>query len=203
MKRHFIGITGASSSGKSSIVKHMYKNIKKKSLVISLDSFYKTVNTVEQKAEEYNFDIPTSIDFELFKNVIQNIKSNKNTIYIPVYDFKTHKRISIKEIDITDITIFIIEGIFIYYYQNIRNLFDIKFFVDTDLDICLLRRIKRDIKERGRTIDLIIDRYLKFVKPSYTMYILPMKQYCNIIIPYGQENYKFLDMYCNIINNFK
>ena len=73
MKRHFIGITGASSSGKSSIVKHMYKNIKKKSLVISLDSFYKTVNTVEQKAEEYNFDIPTSIDFELFKNVIHRM----------------------------------------------------------------------------------------------------------------------------------
>ena len=199
-QKYLIGITGCSSSGKTAIGRKFFKNFGKKSIIINQDSFYKTA---EGNIEEYNFDIPESIDFELFENVLQDIKSNKSIIRVPIYDYKIHKRVGLKNIDIKDIKVFIIDGIFLYYYRHIRELFDIKFFVDTDLDICLSRRIKRDIAERGRTIDMVMTRYKKFVKPSYIKYIQPVKQYANIIIPFGSDNYPFLDMFCNLLTDCK
>jgi len=199
-QKYLIGITGCSSSGKTALCHKFFKNFGKKSIIINQDSFYKTASG---NIEDYNFDIPNSIDFELFENVLKDIKSNKETINIPTYDYKTHKRIGFKNVNIKDTKIFIIDGIFLYYYQHIRKLFDIKFFVDTDLDICLSRRIKRDITERGSTIDMVMNRYEKFVKPSYIKYIQPIKQYANIIIPFGSDNYPFLDMFCNLLTDCK
>ncbi len=197
MERYIIGITGLSGSGKSSISNKFLEKFRGQSIIISQDSFYKST-PMDVNFDDYNLDVPAAIDFELFENILKDIKSGIEVVNIPIYDFKLHKRIGYREVNIKDTKIFIIDGIFIYYYQHIRQLFDIKFYIDTDPDVCLLRRIKRDISERGDTVEMVLDRYERFVKPSYVKYIHPVKKYANIIIPFGSDNYKYLDLFSDL-----
>ena len=199
MSKTLIGIVGGSCSGKSSISQKFNQSFGKNCQTICEDSFYKSLTKEQlETVKDYNFDHPDAIDFKELERVIINIKSGKKRISIPCYDLKIHQRTRGIEIDLSGVQVIILEGIFLFHHKNIRDMLDIKIYVDTDSDIRLTRRIYRDQMERGRTLESILDRYHKFVKSGYERYIEPCKKYANIIIPFGVENYPFLDIFCHI-----
>ncbi len=199
MSKTLIGIVGGSCSGKSSISQKFNQSFGKNCQTICEDSFYKSLTKEQlETVKDYNFDHPDAIDFKELERVIINIKSGKKRISIPCYDLKIHQRTRGIEIDLSGVQVIILEGIFLFHHKNIRDMLDIKIYVDTDCDIRLTRRIYRDQMERGRTLESILDRYHKFVKSGYERYIEPCKKYANIIIPFGVENYPFLDIFCHI-----
>lgn len=199
MSKTLIGIVGGSCSGKSSISQKFNQSFGKNCQTICEDSFYKSLTKEQlETVKDYNFDHPDAIDFKELERVIINIKSGKKRISIPCYDLKIHQRTRGIEIDLSGVQVIILEGIFLFHHKNIRDMLDIKIYVDTDIDIRLTRRIYRDQMERGRTLESILYRYHKFVKLGYERYIEPCKKYANIIIPFGVENYPFLDIFCHI-----
>ncbi|KAM7410602.1 hypothetical protein PAMA_001843 [Pampus argenteus] len=157
--------------------------------ILSQDSFYRVL-TPEQKAKalkgQFNFDHPDAFDNDLIIATLWDIKEGK-TVQIPVYDFVTHSR---KEETVTvypaDVVLF--EGILMFYAQDIRDLFQMKLFVDTDADTRLSRRVLRDISERGRDLESILAQYITFVKPAFEEFCLPTKKYADVIIPRGANN---------------
>uniref|UniRef100_A0A673B3S0 Uridine-cytidine kinase n=1 Tax=Sphaeramia orbicularis TaxID=375764 RepID=A0A673B3S0_9TELE len=157
--------------------------------ILSQDSFYKVLTT-EQKAKalkgQFNFDHPDAFDNDLIISTLWDIKEGK-TVQIPVYDFVTHSR---KEETVTvypaDVVLF--EGILMFYSQQIRDLFQMKLFVDTDADTRLSRRVLRDISERGRDLESVLAQYITFVKPAFEEFCLPTKKYADVIIPRGADN---------------
>jgi len=199
MSRTIIGISGGSCSGKSSISQKFYQSFGNNSIVICQDSFYRSLSENELKnVENYDFDIPDAIDFRKLEKVLIDIKSGKDFISIPIYDFKTHTVTGHNSIDLTSIRIIILEGILLYHFKFIRDMINIRIFVDTDSDVRLSRRIKRDIEKRARSLSMILERYNRFVKPSYEKYVKDTKKYSNLVIPFGVENYPFLDIFCHI-----
>lgn len=172
-----IGISGGSCSGKSSIATKLSENYPD-SRVIHLDNFYKNDAT--------NFDHPDAIDFTLLEEVIDRLKKGE-TAFIPSYDFITGKRVN-ETIEIKPPQVLILEGIFMFYDATIRSLLGIKIFVDVEADIRLLRRIQRDVSERGRTVTSVLMAYQKWVKPGHELFIEPSKRYADLIIPRGCEN---------------
>jgi uridine kinase len=193
----FIGIAGASSSGKTTLGKKIQEILGKTNcFIISQDNFYKGLPQGEN-AQDYNFDHPDAIDFESLKTFLSKIM-NHNPCKLPYYDFTQHKVSHYRDIDFAGKCI-ILEGIFSLYDTEIREKMNLKVFVDTDLDVCLIRRIKRDTEERGRTLDSIITQYERFVKPSYYKYITFEKQNCDIVIPHGGENIIAIDIIKNYI----
>jgi len=181
MKPILIGIVGGSCSGKTTFARKLFNHFGKRSLLLSQDSFYRNLDS-NVDINNYNFDEPQAIDFEKMENVIKDIINKDKFVKIPIYDFKTAKAIDNKIMDCSNIEIVIIEGVFIFNNDNIRNLLDFKIFIDTDVDTRLNRRIKRDVKNRGRTIKIVIYRHNRFVKPAYDKYIEPCKKYADIII---------------------
>jgi uridine kinase len=184
-----IGIAGGSGSGKTTVCKDIIDSVKVQWVaVVSMDNFYKGL-TVEQKAHasDYNFDHPNAFDFDLLAEVLQKLKEGKS-VQIPVYCFKTHSRLEGESITIYGADVIIMEGIFVLYDERLRSIFDIKLFVDTEDDIRLARRLQRDIVERGRTIDSVLEQYERFVKPAFDEFINPTKQYADIVIPRGASN---------------
>lgn len=185
-----VGFAGASNSGKTTQAKQLYKLLKSSVHVcyMSLDSFYKTLTydeTLQTEAGDYNFDRPEAIDFALFKSCLEQLRAGEMTT-IPCYDFVTNRRMTKTE-TLDDPTILIIEGCFLFYYEEIRRLIDIKIFVDVDLDVALSRRIQRDVAERGRNVDSILKQYGKFVKKGYEMYVEPTRKFADVIIT-GNSN---------------
>ena len=184
----FIGVAGGSGSGKTTIAHNLVKAFKSEDAVlVEQDAYYKELNhlTIEEKAK-VNFDHPNSIEFKLLKEHLMNLAKGQR-IERPIYDFKTHSRKE-ETVSIHPSRIVIVEGILIFAIPEIRELFDVKIFVDTDADEMLLRRIERDIKERGRTFDLVKNQYLNTVKPMYLEFCEPSKRYADVIIPRGGEN---------------
>ena len=199
MSRTIIGISGGSCSGKSAISQKFDQSFGNNSVVICQDSFYRSLSQKELKnVGNYDFDVPDAIDFHKLEKVLIDIKNGKDFISIPTYDFKTHTVTGYNSIDLTLIKIIILEGILLYHFKFIRDMINIRIFVDTDSDIRLSRRIKRDIEKRARSLSMILERYNKFVKPSYEKYVKDTKKYSNLIIPFGVENYPFLDIFCHI-----
>ena len=189
-----IGISGGTGSGKTRFAKELISRFDKSHLIcISQDSYYKDLSHLDynQRCEE-NFDSPNSIDFlNLFED-LQNL-INYNTVHIPIYNFKRHKRM--KESNrLEPKPIIILEGIFALYESKIRELMNLKIFVDTAADIRILRRAKRDINKRGRTIESISDQYLKTVRPMHQKFVEPTKSYADIIVPDGGKNKVALDI---------
>lgn len=183
-----IGVAGGSGSGKTTVANNLIKAFKAEDAVlVEQDAYYKEHShmTFEERSK-VNYDHPNSIEFELLKKHLLDLKSGKS-IKRPIYDFTTHSR---KEESITlqPSRIIIVEGILIFAVPEIRELFDVKIFVDTDADEMLLRRIERDINERGRTFDSVKTQYLTTVKPMYLEFAEPSKRYADIIIPRGGEN---------------
>lgn len=141
---------------------------------------------------EVNFDHPDSLDTELLINHIKQLKENI-AVELPVYDFRTHSRTK-NTLHVEPQPIILVEGILIFTEPELRKLFDVKIFVDTDADIRFIRRLKRDIAERGRSTDSVIDQYLATVRPMHMEFVEPSKRYADVIIPEGGFNLVALDM---------
>ena len=198
---HIIGIAGGSGSGKSRLVKNILKEINDNSVqVIEIDSYYKNLAHLSfEDREKNNFDHPNSIDFDLLYEDLCKAKNNL-TIHSPVYDYKTHTRNENETKKIENAKVIIMEGIFALHNQKIRDLLSVKIYVDTPSDIRLLRRIKRDMNDRGRTIEGIIEQYNKTVKPMFTKYVKPSRDYADLIVPFGGKNKVSID---TIVTNIK
>jgi len=191
-----IGITGGTASGKTTVTDTIVKRLADKRVaVIAQDSFYKSL-TIEQresaKKSEYNFDHPEAFDYDLMYKTLKDLKTGK-TIQVPIYDFISHTR-STQTVEIESADIIIIEGILVLYMKEMREIMDMKIFVDTDPDLRLIRRIKRDIADRGRELNGVLLQYEKFVKPSFDDFILPTKKHADIIIPRGGDNFVAIDL---------
>eukprot|EP01091_Cochliopodium_minus_P002649 TRINITY_DN1249_c0_g1_i1.p1 TRINITY_DN1249_c0_g1~~TRINITY_DN1249_c0_g1_i1.p1 ORF type:complete len:254 (-),score=73.31 TRINITY_DN1249_c0_g1_i1:56-817(-) len=189
-----IGVAGGTASGKTSVCKMIGERAENQRVVIiSQDSYYKNLSDEDLKnVKDYNFDHPDSIDWELLEQQLRDLKNNKS-VDIPIYDFIHHQR-SKQSTKILGAEIVLIEGILIFYKKEITDLMDMKLFVETDDDIRLLRRIRRDIKERGRDIEGVLNQYERFVKPAFDNYIAPTKKNADIIIPKGAENNIAIDL---------
>ncbi|MEK4802344.1 uridine kinase [Oceanobacillus sp. FSL K6-0118] len=203
MKRKpvIIGVTGGSGSGKTSVTKSICdKFLDKTILVIEQDYYYKDQSHLPfEERLKTNYDHPLAFDNDLLIEHLHDLLDNKS-INKPIYDYKLHTR-SNKTIFVEPKDVIIIEGILILEDQRLLNLMDIKVFVDTDPDIRMIRRLRRDIKERGRSLDSVIEQYLTEVRPSHLQFIEPTKRYADIIIPEGGENHVAIDLMASKIEN--
>ncbi|KAG5277099.1 hypothetical protein AALO_G00113520 [Alosa alosa] len=191
-----IGLCGGSASGKTTVANKIIEALDVPWVVLlSMDSFYKVLSKEEQELaakNEYNFDHPDAFDFELLVNVLKKLKKGKS-VKVPVYDFNSHsRRKEWKNVYGANVVIF--EGILAFANKELLKTLDMKVFVDTDSDIRLVRRLKRDISERGRDITGVIKQYNKFVKPAFEQYIEPSVQVADIVVPRGGENFVALDL---------
>lgn len=182
-----IGIAGGTGSGKTTVVHRILEELSGQVEVIYQDSYYKDNShlTYEERCK-INFDHPQSIDFDLLTEHLQALKKGK-TIEQPVYSFKEHNRSS-ETISIKPQKVLLVEGILVFAHEKLRNLFDLKIFVHTDSDERLIRRLKRDIHERGRDMDEVLDRYQDTLKPMHQQFIEPTKEFADLIIPYNRYN---------------
>ncbi|APT14383.1 uridine kinase [Lactobacillus jensenii] len=190
-----IGIAGGSGSGKTTIAHEVARLINDDDHIITLtqDSYYKDNTGIPMsERKKINYDHPDAFDMPLLVAQINQLMHRK-AVEMPVYDFTEHTRSS-KTIHVEPADIIILEGILVLADENLRNLMDIKVYVDTDDDIRFIRRLERDLKERGRSLDSVIDQYLATVKPMYHQFIEPTKRYADIIVPEGGENNVAIDM---------
>ena len=182
-----IGLAGGTGSGKTTITKRLMQRFGADVSVIYHDNYYKEHHNMpyEERAK-LNYDHPDAFDNELFIRAIRDLKAGKDVV-CPVYDYSVHDR-SDKTIVVKSAKVVIVEGILIYASKELRDLMDIKLFVDTDADVRILRRIKRDVRDRGRSLESVIDQYLTTVKPMHEQFVEPSKRYADLIIPEGGHN---------------
>ncbi|AOA62796.1 Uridine kinase [Komagataella phaffii CBS 7435] len=200
---YIIGVAGTSGSGKTSVAKHIVKAINQPwTVVLSLDNFYKVL-TPEQhilaEHAQYDLDSPTALDFDLMLRCIGDLKTGKPT-QLPVYDFCTHSRTE-KTTTIYGASVIVVEGLLALHHGQLLDLMDTKVFVDTDLDICMARRVKRDLIERGRDLEGILDQWDRHVKPNTIRYVIPSSKNADLILPRSTDNKIALDMIIRHINN--
>ncbi len=195
-----IGVGGGSGSGKTTVVNKIVESIGSTDIVlIEHDSYYRDLRHIPlAERQKQNFDHPSSLETELLIRHLEALKSGYQ-IEIPVYDFVEHTR-SNETISASPKKIILVDGILIFSEPKLRNKMDIKIFVDTDDDIRLLRRLKRDINDRGRDFDGVLNQYEKYVRPMHLEFVEPSKRYADIIIPRGGENKVALDMVNALIN---
>ena len=197
-----IGVTGGSGSGKTSVSRAIFNNFPDHSIMmLEQDSYYKDQSHLSfEERLNTNYDHPFAFDNDL---LIQHVKEllNYNAIEKPVYDYGAHTRSQATIIQEPK-EVIILEGILILEDENLRDLMDIKVYVDTDDDIRIIRRIKRDMEERGRTLDSVIEQYLTVVKPMYHQFIEPTKRYADIIVPEGGENHVAIDLITTKVASF-
>lgn len=183
-----IGIAGGSGSGKTTVVKAITEQLKENVVVIPQDAYYKDLShCTAQEKRDHNFDHPDSIDFELLCQHLKELKEGK-TVEQPVYSYITCSRSKEETVTVKPSDVIIVEGILIFTCKALLEQMDIKLFVDADDDDRLMRVMSRDIIERGKTVDWVIERYSKTVKPMYLQFIEPSKRYADIIIPQGGHN---------------
>ncbi len=196
-----IGIAGGTGSGKTTVVTKIIKELPSDEVcVISQDSYYKaTDNLSYEERTKINFDHPRAIDFDLIIKHLKKLKAGK-TIDQPVYSFVTHNRT--KDVVKTHPRkVIIVEGILIFNNEELRDLFDIKIFVHADTDERLIRRVRRDINERGRDINEVLSRYQDTLKPMHQQFIEPTKNFADIIIPNDRHNTVAIDILRTVISN--
>jgi len=189
-----IGITGGTGSGKSTVAKEIYNKFDEACIVmIEQDSYYKDQSSIpfEERCKK-NYDHPDAFDNELLINHLKDL-IDLNVIEKPIYDFETHNRKK-EAVKVEPRDIIIVEGILVLQDPKLRELLDIKIYVDTDADVRIIRRLLRDINERGRTVDSVINQYLTVVRPMHMQFIEPSKRYADIIIPEGGHNRVAIDM---------
>lgn len=189
-----IGVAGGSGSGKTSVTKAIYESFKGHSiLIIEQDYYYKDQSHLPfEERLKTNYDHPLAFDTDLLIEHIQKLLRYE-PVNKPVYDYSLHTR-SDQIIHVEPQDVIILEGILILEDERLRNLMDIKLFVDTDADIRIIRRLTRDIKERGRTLDSVIDQYTNVVRPMHNQFIEPTKRYADVIIPEGGQNHVAIDL---------
>jgi len=194
-----IGISGGSGSGKTTIVRKISEIIPD-FLFISQDNYYKSAEYMNNKnITAFNFDHPDAFDNE---HILSQLKSLKNfeSVEMPQYDFVHHRRMD-KTINITPKKLIIFDGIMIFFDKRIRDLFDLKLYVDTPDDIRFIRRLKRDTTERGRTVDSVVKQYIEVVRPGHYEFIEPTKRYADLIIPEGGFNQNALKVLIPFLQN--
>ncbi|EOR23676.1 uridine kinase [Cytobacillus oceanisediminis] len=189
-----IGVAGGSGSGKTSVTKAIFDHFKGHSiLMIEQDYYYKDQSHLPfEERLKTNYDHPLAFDTELLISHIQKL-INYEAIEKPVYNYAMHTR-SDETILVEPKDVIIVEGILILEDESLRDLMDMKLFVDTDADLRIIRRLMRDIKERGRTIDSVIEQYVNVVRPMHNQFIEPTKRYADIIIPEGGHNHVAIDL---------
>ncbi|WP_419956085.1 uridine kinase [Neobacillus niacini] len=189
-----IGVAGGSGSGKTSVTKAIYDSFKGHSItMIQQDFYYKDQSDLPfEERLKTNYDHPLAFDNDLLIEHIEKLLRYE-PIEKPVYDYSIHTR-SNEIIKVEPKDVIILEGILVLEDERLRNLMDIKLFVDTDADIRIIRRMSRDIKERGRTLDSVIEQYTNVVRPMHNQFIEPTKRYADVIIPEGGQNHVAIDL---------
>ncbi|MEK4028724.1 MULTISPECIES: uridine kinase [Bacillaceae] len=189
-----IGVAGGSGSGKTSVTKSIAEHFKGHSvMVIEQDYYYKDQSHLPfEERLKTNYDHPLAFDNDLLISHIENLLEYK-AVEKPVYDYARHTR-SAETIRMEPKDVIILEGILVLEDERLRDLMDIKLFVDTDADLRIIRRMIRDIKERGRTFESVVDQYLNIVRPMHNQFIEPTKRYADIIIPEGGQNHVAIDL---------
>lgn len=194
MKQLVIGIAGGTGSGKTTVTNKILERLDRDRVaVIQHDSYYKDLSLHgDVPPSEVNFDHPDSLETDLLIRHIRNLRDGC-PVEQPVYNFTTHRRLpGTRTVDPKEIII--IDGILIFVERSLRELMDIRIFVDTDADERLIRRIRRDILERGRSVESVMDQYMKTVKPMHLEFVEPSKHWAEVIIPRGAENEVAIDM---------
>ena len=188
-----IGIAGGTGSGKTTLMKNLIQRYGDAVTVLSHDNYYKRHDdlTYEERCG-LNYDEPAALETDLMAYHLDKLRHGE-AIDCPVYDFTQHNR-SNETIRIEPRKVIIVEGILIFENQPLRDLMDIRVFVDTDADVRLCRRIKRDVNKRGRSLESVLQQYQETVKPMHEMYVEPSKKHANIIVPEGGKNLVALDM---------
>lgn len=194
-----IGITGGSGSGKSTVVKRI-KERYPNAVLIEQDNYYKSASFVNNNnITAYNFDHPDAFDMDLLLSNIQDLKSGKSC-RMPQYDFVHHTRRD-EYITVEPSSIIIIDGLMVFYDERIRDMLDLKLYVDTPSDIRFIRRLTRDVRERGRTVESVIEQYVNVVRPGHFNFIEPSKSYADLIIPEGGYNDNAMEVLFSFIGS--
>ncbi|MCF6278285.1 MAG: uridine kinase [Anaerolineales bacterium] len=189
-----IGIAGGSGSGKTTVAQEILNRVGPERIAfLQHDAYYKDLSGLPptQRAA-VNFDHPNSLETELLIRHIEALR-NGQQVEVPIYDFSTHSRTD-RTFSVQSRGVILVEGILIFAESALRQLFDVKIFVDTDDDIRFIRRLERDIAERGRTTDSVIHQYMSTVRPMHLEFVEPSKRYADVIIPEGGHNTAALDM---------
>jgi uridine kinase len=189
-----IGIAGGSGSGKTTVAQEILQRVGPSRIAfLQHDSYYKDLSGLPptQRAD-VNFDHPNSLETELLIQHIASLRDGK-PVEVPIYDFSTHSRTD-RTFTVQPRNVILVEGILIFTEAALREMFDVKIFVDTDSDIRFIRRLERDLAERGRTTDSVIKQYQSTVRPMHMEFVEPSKRYADIIIPEGGHNTAALDM---------
>lgn len=193
-----IGIAGGSGSGKTTLMKNIVARFGDDITVLSHDNYYRRHDnlTYEERCQ-LNYDEPASLETDLMARQLDQLRQGI-AIDCPVYDFTVHNR-SPQTIHIEPRKVIIVEGILIFENKALRDLMDIRVFVDTDADIRLCRRVKRDVNKRGRSLESVLEQYQQTVKPMHDKYVEPSKRYAHILVPEGGKNTVALDLIMNLI----
>nr|GMD57934.1 uridine kinase-like protein 3 [Ipomoea batatas] len=188
-----IGVAGGAASGKTTVCDLIIEQLHDQRVVlVNQDSFYHNLTPEElTKVHEYNFDHPDAFDTEQLLCIMDKLKHGE-AVDIPKYDFKSYQNNATRRVNPSDVII--LEGILIFHDPRVRDLMNMKIFVDTDADVRLARRIRRDTVDKERDIAMVLDQYSKFVKPAFDDFILPTKKYADIIIPRGGDNHVAIDL---------
>ena len=186
MSALIIGIAGGTASGKTTLAKILKDSFQDKVTILKHDYYYYDRSHFKVADHKINFDHPDSFETDLLVKHLQKLKAGES-IERPVYSYKTNERMDKKK-RVNTAPIIIVEGILLFHYEELKELFDLKIYVDTDSDIRLLRRISRDIKERDRTFESVKNQYLRTVKPMHQKFVEPSKYQADIIIPHGGLN---------------
>ncbi len=191
-----IGIAGGTGSGKTTLTRKLAEHFGNLVTVIYHDNYYKEHHSLTyEERTVLNYDHPDAFDNERIAADLHALREGK-IIESPIYDYTIHDR-SENTLTIHPTQVIIVEGIMIFYPEEIRNQIDIKIFVDADADVRILRRITRDVKKRGRTLDSVVNQYLNTVKPMHEAFVEPSKRYADLIIPQGGKNQVAVDMVIN------
>lgn len=189
----FIGIAGGTGSGKTTLMNRLIERFGAEVSILSHDNYYKRHDELsyEQRCL-LNYDEPDALETDLMARHLDRLRRGES-IQCPVYDFTLHNR-SDETVTIVPKKVIIVEGILIFTDKQLRELMDIRIFVDTDADVRLCRRIKRDVNKRGRTLESVLEQYQNTVKPMHEMYVEPSKKYADIVVPEGGKNLVALDL---------
>ncbi len=185
---YVIGVGGGTGSGKTTVAKRIAQMVgENRCSILPLDNYYRDMSHLPlEERKKQNYDHPDMIEHELLERHLKDLL-NGQTVEVPTYDFATYTRKN-ETIKLSPKPFVIVEGIFALYYDNLVSLYDLAIYVDTEDDIRFIRRLKRDIKERGRSVDSVIEQYLSTVKPMHDAYVEPTKKRADIIVPRGGFN---------------
>ena len=198
MSTIFIGIAGGTGSGKTTLTRHLKEHFGDAVTVIGHDSYYKRQDgkTYEERSK-VNYDHPDAFETSLLVEHLKALKAGRSN-QCPVYSYVDHNRTD-ETVEVFPTKVIIVEGIMVLVNRRLRDMMDLKIYVDCDDDIRLIRNIQRDIIDRGRTVSMVMERYINVLKPMHEQFIEPSKRYANVIIPEGGNNKPGIDIVCKYI----